>query len=216
MRSPRTSVIEGGLTTLPCDPVRVVRFAGPVRQTVSVRLFVAVSLPPDVTALVRDLPRPDLASLRWTTEEQWHITLRFLGEVEAPAAVADALKQVPALLEEAGVEGVEAVLGAVTAWFRGRRILHVPVAGLDEVADAVAVATAPWGAEADEPPFAGHLTLARVRQRETGPANLAGTPISAEWSVDEIVLMSSTLGPGGSRYGAVARVPLAPGTGGGL
>jgi RNA 2',3'-cyclic 3'-phosphodiesterase len=173
-----------------------------------VRLFVAVSLPSDVTTLVRDLARPDLASLRWTTEEQWHVTLRFLGEVEAPSAVADALKEVPAMLEEAEINDVDAYLGAATAWFRGRRILHVPVAGLDALAQAVAVATAPWGDVSEEPPFAGHLTLARVRQRETGPANLAGTPISAEWAVDAIVLMSSTLGPGGSRYGAVARIPL--------
>jgi 2'-5' RNA ligase len=179
-----------------------------IRQTVPVRLFVAVSLPPDVTTLVGDLPRPDLASLRWTTEDQWHITLRFLGEVEEPAAVADALKGVPAALRNAGIEEVEAFLGAVTAWFRGRRILHVPVAGLEELARAVASATAPWGESSEEPPFSGHLTLARARRRETGPANLAGTPLSSEWTVDEILLMSSTLAPGGSRYGIVARVPL--------
>jgi 2'-5' RNA ligase len=175
---------------------------------VAVRLFVAVSLPPDVTTLVRDLPRPDLASLRWTTEEQWHITLRFLGEVETPVAVADALREVPEALRAAGIDDVEALLGAATAWFRGRKILHVPVTGLDDLARAVEVATAPWGEGSDDPPFAGHLTLARVRQRQTGPANLAGTPVSAEWTVDEIALMSSTLGPGGSRYGVVAKIPL--------
>jgi 2'-5' RNA ligase len=84
----------------------------------------------------------------------------------------------------------------------------VPVAGLDARARVGGTATTPWGDVSEEPPFAGHLTLARVRQRETGPANLAGTPISAEWAVDQIALMSSTLGPGGSRYGVVARVPL--------
>lgn len=172
------------------------------------RLFVAVSLPPDVTALVEELPRPDLASLRWTTEDQWHITLRFLGEVAAPAAVADALKEVPESLAAAGVEQVEAVLGAATAWFRGRRILHVPVVGLNDLARAVASATVPWGEAVDDPPFSGHLTLARVRQRATGPANLAGTPVSAEWTVDEFALMSSTLGTGGSRYAVVSSVPL--------
>jgi 2'-5' RNA ligase len=160
--------------------------------------------------VVRDLPRPDLASLRWTTEDQWHITLRFLGEVEAPAAVADALKEVPARLAEATTSDVDAILGAATAWFRGRRILHIPVTGLDALAQVVASTTAPWGEGTEEdPPFAGHLTLARVRRNGTGPANLAGTLVSAEWTVKEIVLMSSTLGPGGSRYGVVAKVPLA-------
>ena len=158
--------------------------------------------------LIAELPRPDLASLRWTTEDQWHVTLRFLGEVEEPDAVAAALKEVPSLLREAEIEDVEALLGAVTAWFRGRRILHVPVAGLDSLAEATATASAPGGEALDEPPFSGHVTLARVRRNETGPANLAGTPISAEWMVREIFLLSSTLGPGGSRYGVVARVPL--------
>jgi RNA 2',3'-cyclic 3'-phosphodiesterase len=181
----------------------------PVRQTVGVRLFVAVSLPPDAIELVGDLPRPDLASLRWTTEDQWHITLRFLGEVASPAAVAEALKTVPAALREAGVGEVEVVLGAATAWFRGRRILHVPVTGLDTLASVVSEVTEPWGERSEEdPPFAGHLTLARVRRNATGPANLAGTPVSAEWRVPEILLMSSTLGPGGSRYGVVAKVGL--------
>jgi RNA 2',3'-cyclic 3'-phosphodiesterase len=173
-----------------------------------VRLFVAVTPPPDVMELVHDLPRPDLASLRWTTPDQWHVTLRFLGEVAAPAAVGDALREVPATLRASGVEDVEATLGAATAWFRGRRILHVPVGGLEAVASAVASATAPFGEAADAPAFAGHLTLARVRRGQTGPSNLAGTPISAEWTVEDVVLMSSTLGPEGSRYGIVARVPL--------
>ena len=173
-----------------------------------VRLFVAVSLPPDVMALVDTLPRPALASLRWTTEDQWHVTLRFLGEVDSPLAVTDALRRVPPALAAAGIDDVEAVLGAATAWFRGRQILHVPVTGLDDVAGAVAEATAGWGTAADEPPFAGHLTLARVRRGQVGPANLAGTPVAAEWVVRDIALMSSTLGPGGSRYAVVARVPL--------
>jgi 2'-5' RNA ligase len=173
-----------------------------------VRLFVAVALPPDVIEVIQDLARPDLGSLRWTTEDQWHVTLRFLGEVNAPSAVAEALKEVPATLREAGIDDVDAVLGMATAWFRGRQILHVPVAGLDPLAQAVAAATAPWGDGADDPPFSGHLTLARVRRRQTGPANLAGTPVSAEWTVREILLMSSTLASGGSRYEVVAKVPL--------
>jgi 2'-5' RNA ligase len=194
--------MEGGLTV----PV------WPVRQTVGVRFFVAVSLPPDAIELVGDLPRPDLASLRWTTEDQWHITLRFLGEVASPSAVAEALTKVPEALREARVGEIEIVLGAATAWFRGRRILHVPVTGLDSLASVVAEVTAPWGERSEEdPPFAGHLTLARVRRNGTGPANLAGTPISAEWTVPEILLMSSTLGPGGSQYGVVAQVPLGTG-----
>jgi 2'-5' RNA ligase len=48
-----------------------------------VRLFVAVWPPNDVVDVLADLPRPDVAGVRWTTQGQWHVTLRFLGQVAA-------------------------------------------------------------------------------------------------------------------------------------
>lgn len=174
------------------------------------RLFVAVDLPPEVVELVDALERPRLAQLRWTTEEQWHVTLRFLGEVpdsELPAVRA-ALDHVPRALSPALTDGgLEAVLGPAVAWFPGRQVLQAPVGGLEALADAVADATADWG-EPAEPHFRGHLTLARVRDRRPGPGSLAGPPLVASWEVGELVLYASTLGPGGSRYEAVHRVAL--------
>jgi len=164
------------------------------------RLFVAVDLPEEVLAVVEALPRPNLPKLRWTTRDQWHVTLRFLGEVTDPGPVATALAGVPAALRESGVEAVEAVLGPAVAWFTGRHILQVPVDGVESVAEVVAKATSPWGEPPETGPFAGHLTLARVRGHEKGPANLAGTPVRATWRVEEVVLVSSTLGAGGAHY----------------
>jgi 2'-5' RNA ligase len=173
------------------------------------RLFVAISPPEEVLALVEALPRPNLSKLRWTTPDQWHVTLRFLGEVELAEPVAEALRQVPAALHEAGVATVEAVLGPAVAWFTGRRILQVPVAGTEVLAARVSSATAKWGGPPETGPFSGHLTLARVRGQGKGPANLAGTPIWAAWRVEEVVLVSSTLGAGGARYETLERAPLA-------
>ena len=45
------------------------------------RLFVAVWPPDDVIDVLADLPRPEVAGVRWTTRGQWHVTLRFLGHV---------------------------------------------------------------------------------------------------------------------------------------
>ena len=50
------------------------------------RLFLAVWPPDEVLELVAALPRPDVEGLRWTTRDQWHITLRFFGAVELEAA----------------------------------------------------------------------------------------------------------------------------------
>jgi len=158
--------------------------------------------------VVDALPRPDLQKLRWTTREQWHVTLRFLGEVEAADDVALSLLEVPTALSAAGVSAPEAVLGPAVAWFTGRRILQVPVSGLEVLADVVAAKTARWGEDDDRVQFSGHLTLARVRGRGRGPVDLAGTPVHAEWKVAEIVLVASTLGAGGAHYRELETVHL--------
>lgn len=171
------------------------------------RLFVAVDLPEPALELLRALERRPLRDLRWTTEAQWHVTLRFLGEVDAAqlGALSAALDTVPAALP--ADEEIEAVLGPVSGWFPGRQVLQVPVAGLEALAAAVTEATRDWG-EPVEQHFRGHLTLARARGRHPGPAGLAGVSLSASWPVEEVVLYSSTLGEGGSRYEAVHRVAL--------
>jgi 2'-5' RNA ligase len=183
----------------------------PVASTTldGVRLFVAVWPPESVVEMLLGMDRPALAQLRWTTEPQWHVTLRFLGEVDDPDPVARALRAVPdSLGMSAGVD-VRAALGPTSAWFPGRQVLQVPVAGLDELARAVAQATAPWGARVDDHRFSGHLTLARARGRARGPAGLAGASLAATWQVRSFELVSSVLGRGGSRYDTVTTVALA-------
>jgi len=176
------------------------------------RLFVAVDLPPDVVEKIAALPRPPLRTVRWTTPEQWHTTVRFLGEVDAglldePAGLVAALDSVPILLRQRGIGPVEAVLGPVAGWFPGRRVLQIPVEGLDALAAVVVSATAAWG-QPPERSFRGHLTLARARGQARGPGSLAGAAVSARWMVRELVLYSSAAGPSGSRYQVVYRVPV--------
>ncbi len=101
------------------------------------RLFVAVWPPESVVEMLLGFERPDVAGVRWTTELQWHVTLRFLGEVEDPGPVVDALGGVPGGLRAEGVGEVRATLGPTSAWFAGRQVLQVPVAGLDALAAAV-------------------------------------------------------------------------------
>jgi 2'-5' RNA ligase len=60
-----------------------------------VRLFVAVRPPDDILDAVAALPRPTHPGVRWTARDQWHVTLRFLGEVEDPTPVAAALAAAP-------------------------------------------------------------------------------------------------------------------------
>jgi 2'-5' RNA ligase len=166
------------------------------------RLFVAVHPPAEVLDAVAALPRPERPGVRWTTRNQWHVTLRFLGEVDDPGPVAAAVAEAVAPLAP-----VEAVLGpAVTAL--GPGVVCVPVAGLDEVAAAVVAATAPFGGPPEERRFRGHLTLARVRRGGTPARRLAGAPVAGSWTVTSAEVVRSHLHPAGARYEVVATAPL--------
>lgn len=180
----------------------------------------AVWPPDDVLDRVDGLDRPPRAGLRWTTRDQWHVTLRFLGPVADIDPVVAALAGLSSLssLSWPGEPGErswsgelsgpgDAVLGPTVGRF-GHRVLHVPVAGLDALAAEVVDATAHLGRPPDPRAFAGHLTLARVAKgARVDLRTLAGAPLAARWSVAELCLVESRLYSAGARYRIVARFP---------
>lgn len=155
----------------------------------------------EVVRTLLTLPRPEITGLRWTTDDQWHVTLRFLGSCDLGDAEA-AFSQIAA-------SSTTAVMGPAIDRF-ANAILHVPVSGLDELAAATLAATADVGEPPDGRPFQGHLTLARTSRR--GPkvdlGAYVGQPLAGEWPVDEITLVSSKTGPTGATYEIVSRLPL--------
>ena len=156
------------------------------------RLFVAVWPPEPVVGALSALARPPVPGVRWTTPAQWHVTLRFYGEVPDDAVPSSSLDRVAWPLP------VEARLGPATACF-GRSVLLVPVAGLEVLAEAVADA-------GEDRPFSGHITLARSRSGGD-LRRLAGVPVAGEWTVDEVTLVRSRTLPDGARYDVLARYP---------
>lgn len=165
------------------------------------RAFVAVWPPPAVGRALAALARPERPGLRWTTPDQWHVTLRFLGRVD-PGRVTEAF----AGLEPPGP--AQAVLGPTVGRF-GDRVLHVPVAGLDAL--AAAVAAVPGLGPRPERSFRGHVTLARARgSAAVDLGALTGAPVAGRWPVGEVTLVRSHLDGAGARYEVVARRPLPP------
>lgn len=156
------------------------------------RLFVAAHPPPEVVERIAALPRPASAGVRWVPPERWHVTLRFLGEADEAGAAA--------ALAGLGAPRATARLGPAVSRL-GRDVLCLPVAGLDDLAAAVVAATAGVGEPPEPRPFAGHLTLGRVRGRSCG---LAGTRFAATFEVGEVALVRSVLGPGGATHAVVA------------
>ena len=176
------------------------------------RLFVAAWPDQETRERLEALAFERGKGLRLVGPSRWHVTLRFLGDVDAGLvdALGDAL--VGATAELAGPAHCH--LGPATAWFTGVRVLQVPAAGLDQVAVTVRDATVPLvpAPEPDEPPFNGHLTLARAKGRlgPTARDALAGIPFEAEFEVPHVDLVASTPSPGGHVYATVTRAPLGP------
>jgi 2'-5' RNA ligase len=161
------------------------------------RLFVAAELPPRVrTTLAATVPRPSRAGVRWVPEEQWHVTLRFLGEADEGAA-ADALAELAA-------EPAMARLGPRVSRL-GRDVVCIPVDGLDDLAGSVRRATRHVG-EPPGRPFVGHLTIGRLRRR--GACGVTGTSVDVTFPVSQVVLVRSVLGAGGASHEPVLSVAL--------
>ncbi len=171
------------------------------------RLFVAVWPPPALHGRLQRLERPDVPGVRWTTEDQWHVTLRFLGDVGD--VDSDGGRQVMSELTSA-LGNAAAGHAPVAASVAGRpgplgdRVWVLPVSGLDGLAAAVVAATGPvvpLGAP-DRRRFQGHLTLARAR-RPGGLASLGALPwpdLGGPWPVGQITLVTSLLRSEGARY----------------
>jgi 2'-5' RNA ligase len=150
------------------------------------RLFVGVWPTEEVCDAIAALPRR--AGVRWTRREQWHVTLRFLGEVDDPTEWSERIRTVAAQHPSRTI-----TLGPKTTML-GRENLVVPAAGVDDVAAAL-------GAEK----FRGHLTLSRRATRD-----LAGDPFTASWHATEIALIRSHLGRGPAVYETIATGAFAP------
>jgi 2'-5' RNA ligase len=161
------------------------------------RLFIAAMLPDHVRdELAARLPRPAEAGVRWVPVEQWHVTLRFLGEGDEGAA-ADALTRFR-------LPRATARLGPRVSRL-GHNVVCLPVSGLDDLAASVRDLTEGIG-DPPERSFVGHLTLARLRDRSA--CGLTGTAVDLSFGVDEVVLVRSTPGPGGARHQPLLSVPL--------
>ncbi len=186
------------------------------------RLFVAVELGEEalraLASLQDALRRRGLDGLRWVRPEGVHLTLKFLGETPA--------ERVPAIQEALG----EAVSGTPPHVLRlnglgtfgsrrSPRVLWVGLEGdledLRRLQGRVEAALARLGFPREDRAFSPHLTLARVRPENAAAlsepiarAIEAAPAPEASIAVRDVVLMRSTLGPGGAVYDRLAAFPL--------
>ena len=161
------------------------------------RLFIAVIPPDEVVEQLTTLHRKDQRGVRFVRSENWHITLRFLGDAD-PGEVIDALDRV-------GLGSATARLGPAVDVL-AERALILPVHGLDDLAASVGAATQHIGEPASKR-FLAHLTVARINPRVPMPRAL-GVLFSAEFDVEDIALVSSRLAADGARYEQLQTWPV--------
>ncbi|MCH8615943.1 RNA 2',3'-cyclic phosphodiesterase [Sphingomonas sp. SM33] len=174
------------------------------------RLFVAIRPPEDVRDVLVDA-MDDSPALRWVGDEQLHLTLRFIGEVDRPLAndITAALGAIRAPKFELRVRGVGKFErrngGALWAAVEPRE----PVVAL---AAKVERALQQAGLDAEHRAFAPHITLARWN-RGSGEAvesfvRRNSTLASDPFEIDSFILYESHLSRHGAHYEEVANYAL--------
>lgn len=177
------------------------------------RLFVAATPPASVRA---DLSRlmAGVAGARWQADEQLHITLRFVGEVERPVAedVAAALGAVHAPACAVALSGVGRFEknGRANAIWAGLS----PAEGLAHLHRKIDQALVRIGLPPEGRAYLPHVTLARFARTagagveiERWLAEHAGLS-SAPFAITHFALFESHLGSEGADYRMVERWAL--------
>lgn len=183
-----------------------------------VRVFVAVDLPASlqgrlgvVAERLHRLP----GDARWVSAAHLHLTLRFLGELEAEAVerVKTAVERVavrhaPFSLTLAGL-GLFPEQGAPSVVWVGVNEGRAELTSLQRDLER-AFELSGFGPE--DRPFAPHLTLARLRGAEAGPWREAVERFGREpllsFAVREVRVMRSVLTRRGPIYTTLAVAPL--------
>ena len=174
------------------------------------RLFVAIRPPEEIRDLLIDA-MDDSPALRWVGDEQLHLTLRFIGEVERPTAndIVAALSRLRSARFDLRVNGVgkfeQRNAGALWAAVEPKQ----PVIALAaKVERAVQLA----GLDPERRAFTPHITLARWNRSnaEAVDAFLRRNSDlhSAPFAVDRFILFESKLSRHGPHYEEVAAFDL--------
>lgn len=192
----------------------------------SIRAFIAVELPGEVASFLArlqdDLRKREQAPVKWVHPESIHLTLKFLGNIDArkvdaiAAAVSGAAK---------GIGPLRLRLGAPGAFpnLRAPRVICIGLEGqteeLSNLHRNIDRALVPLGFSPEKRRFSPHLTLGRVRDKAApNELRLLGEAVSTlkvetslAFEAMAVSLMRSTLTREGAIYDRLASAALKDG-----
>ena len=152
---------------------------------------------------------------RWVPAAQWHLTVKFLGEVPDGEVAG-----VCAGVGRAGRESEPFELRTQgCGCFPPHGAVRIVWAGVEDLSgrllncvSAVEREMEKVGYPVEQRPFAAHVTIGRVKEDisrgKIREAVQAAKLRSAEQNVEDLVVMSSILRPSGSEYSVVSRARL--------
>jgi 2'-5' RNA ligase len=186
------------------------------------RLFIAVDLTADIKDVLRGVQaRPQCQGLRvrWTSPEQMHLTLVFLGATDerevtpvGQAMSAAVAAHRPLRLSLGGLGAFPDLARPKVVWCGVNgdtdQLAHLRTA----IRGAIGAVVAP----ADDGPYTPHLTIGRVRRdAQAAERRMVGNTLEhaealprLSWSVDQVVLYESVPSASGVRHVPLLSAPL--------
>jgi len=173
------------------------------------RLFAGISLPPDIRKVL--LARMGgVPGVRWQSDTQLHLTLRFMGNVEEQQA-----NDIDLALRSLLLDPFELSLRG-TGLFGTPRKPRMIWAGIDPIAPVVALqrkieaAVVRIGLPPETRKFTPHITMARCdrgAERIDRFLDETGDLASPPWIVDHFTLFRSHLGHKAASYAPLSHYP---------
>ena len=186
-------------------------------------MFIAIPIPEPVRDEIirvqqelQPLVPRDVA--RWARSDQFHLTLRFLGDVPADG-IEDLKKSVAAVCRNARPLFLRAEGVGFFPNPRSPRVIWVGIndreGRLADLQRQIEAAVRPFSPEPGEKNFTGHVTLGRLKNpRPADTGDLAARAQSlekrlfGEWTAHEIEIIQSELSSAGARYTSFAALRL--------
>lgn len=186
------------------------------------RLFYAIDLSDPVLDELEDLQDrfrehvPGGARIRWTPRENIHLTLKFLGSMEA-----DLVGELGDVMDDlvADLDPFSMTVTGLGAFPHPKNPRILWVGADDESSETLATlhrnlesALEPYDVDRDNHAFKAHITYGRVKSSKSPNLNAVESELPAgpfgTTQIEDVALYESELSPSGSEYTVLHRSPL--------
>ncbi|MFH0826478.1 MAG: RNA 2',3'-cyclic phosphodiesterase [Candidatus Omnitrophota bacterium] len=183
------------------------------------RTFIAIELPQEIReslAQLQDRLKQSHADVKWVDPQNIHLTLKFLGEIDA-----EQLDKIIRVLEQVclGKKTFQMRLSSIGAFPKMHfpRVLWVSVdkgeSETKEIAAELEEKVSIFGVPKEKRSFSSHITIGRVRSnlfkdKLVNDLKMIGSLEGKEFAVTELTLFKSTLTPKGAAYEALKTASL--------